>query len=66
MERRLLTIREARARLGISQAELGARVGLQQAFISMVENAQLTVPEGQRRVWEEALGMPAGRIYFPR
>ncbi len=65
MAERLLTIKEARQRLCLSQTELGKKVGQTQTTISNVENGLVAVREKDKAKWEAALNQP-GRVYFPR
>lgn len=62
---KLLTIREARQRQGLTQAEVADKVGLSQPAVSYVEVGLLSVRKKDRPLWLEVLKQPAGRVHFP-
>lgn len=62
---KMLTIREARQRQGLTQAEIADRVGLSQPAIHYVEVGLLSVRQKDRELWLEVLKQPAGRVHFP-
>jgi DNA-binding XRE family transcriptional regulator len=61
---KMLSIREARKRAGMIQADLGRLVDIPQVLVSFVENEVVTVPKRDRPTWEWALNSP-GQIQWP-
>lgn len=53
----------ARKRSGLTQAELGARVGRDQTFISIIENRQRQVTVLEFVVLVRAMGLDAAEVF---
>ncbi len=62
---KLLTIREARMRQNLTQAEIADRVGLSQPAIHYVEVGLLSVRQKDRPLWLQVLNNQPGQ-FFPQ
>lgn len=61
-----MTLREAREKSGITQAELARRLGLKRAAVSRYESGDRCPPGWRAREIEKALRVKAGSIEWPR
>ena len=57
-----MNIKDARRLAGLSQAELGNRVGLDQSGISRIENGSRPVTVGMLKALAKALGVAPGDL----
>lgn len=57
-----MNIKDARRQAGISQVELGKRVGLDQSGISRIENGSRPVTVGMLKALAKALGVSPGEL----
>ncbi len=60
-----MNLKEARFHRGLSQWEMGARIGISQSKLSLVERGYLSLTEEEKNKIAEFLDIPADLITWP-